>query len=85
MTKQKTALLEDIEPIKYTTNVDSREAAQAAERMFWATQLLSRAISAHTLDDAFLGDEKSEIDLGIAAILDYLHDDCGKVVAFLCD
>ena len=53
--------------------------------MFWATQLLSRAISAHTLDDAFLGDEKSEIDLGIAAILDYLHDDCGKVVAFLCD
>ena len=85
MNEQKTATLEGVEPIKYTVNVDHHEAAQAAERMFWATQFLSRAVSAHAHDDAFLGNEQSEIDLGISAILDYLHDDCGKVVAFLCD
>ena len=85
MMKQKVALLEGVEPIKYTTTVDSREAAQVADRMFWATQFLSRAVSAHAHDDAFLGNEQSEIDLGIAAILDYLHDDCGKIVAFLSD
>ena len=63
--------------------MNKQKAIDAAERIFWASQFLGQTVKAHAFGDVSFGGE--EYEMGTAAILDYLHDDCGKIVAFLSD
>ena len=63
--------------------MNKQKAIDAAERIFWASQFLGQTVKEHTFGDTSFGGE--EYELGIAAILDYLHDDCGTIVAYLSD